>query len=146
MEGGGDGVISGVIGTELQGVWGGRMFFMCLRISLSERFMMVGVMGRRSLRQDTGDCLGTGTTVVVSKHDGKVALLREMLKTSMRTSASWSAHPFSTLRLTLCRVCLTSRFHQIVFCFKPSAEHVQHIGQGGLPHRSHSEINTSCLP
>ena len=63
----------------------------------------------------TGDFLGTGIMVVVLKHDGTVALLREMLKMSVRTSASWSAHPLSTLLgmlswpaalcgFTLCRV------------------------------------------
>ena len=67
---------------------------MCLRISLSKHFMMVGVsaMGWWLLRWDTGDFLGTGIMVVVLKHDGTVALLMEMLKMSVRTSASWSAH------------------------------------------------------
>ena len=100
---------------------GGRRFFMCLRISLSKHFLMVGMsaMGRWLLRQDTGVFLGAGIMAVVLKHDGKVALLREMLKMSVRTSASWSAHPLSTLLgmlsgpaalcwLTLCRIFLTS--------------------------------------
>ena len=78
---------------------GGRRFFMCLRIGLLKHFMMVGVsaMGRWWLRQDTGDFLGTGIMVVVLRHDGTVTLLREMLKMSVRSSASWSAYPLSTL-------------------------------------------------
>ena len=97
--------------------------------------------------------------VVVLKHDGTVALLREMLKMSVRTSASWSAHPLSTLPgmlngpaalcwLTLCRIFLTSALvrrsnylpggggvlprHRIVICFKPGIEHIQRIRQGGI--------------
>ena len=116
-------------------------------------------MGRVSLRQDTGDFLGTGTMVVILKHDGTVALLREMLKMSVRTSASWSAHPLSTLPrmlsgpaalcwLILRRVFLTSAVvrcstcllggggvhlcHYIVFCFKLGIDNVQRIRQGGI--------------
>ena len=35
------------------------------------------------MRQNTGDFLGTGLMVVVLKHDGIVALLREMLEMSV---------------------------------------------------------------
>ena len=43
------------------------------------------------------DFFGTGMMVVVLKHVGTTAVLREMLKMSVRTSASWSAHSLSTL-------------------------------------------------
>ena len=43
---------------------------MCLRISLSKYFMMVGVnaMGWWSLKQDTGDFLGTGIGLGIVKN------------------------------------------------------------------------------
>lgn len=102
------------------------------------------------MRQKTIDFLGTGIMVVVLKHVGTMALLMEMLKMSVKTPASCSAHSLSTLPgmlsgpadfcgLTLRRDLLASAVvrqsakvvigrrdgllhHYVVLCLKPSVE------------------------
>src|SRR4029434_8371703 len=64
-------------------------------------------------------CLGTGIIVAVLKQVGTTALAKDILKMSVKTSASWYAHSLSTLPgmasgpsaflvLTDLRMCLSS--------------------------------------
>ena len=50
----------------------------------------VSPMGRQSFRQVTFAFLDTGTMVVCLKHVGITDLVRERLKMSIKTLASWS--------------------------------------------------------
>ena len=61
--------------------------FICFITNRLKYFMMTGVsnMGWWSLRQNTVDCFITGMMVIVLKHSGSTAWLREMLKMSVRT-------------------------------------------------------------
>ena len=71
--------------------------------------------------------LGTGITVAVLRHDGTAARISEVLKMSVRTPVSWSAHSLSThlgmflgpaaFRVfTLLRVLLTSAVPRLSGC------------------------------
>lgn len=68
--------------------------------SLSKHLIMTNVRaaGQHPFRQDTGDFFGTWTIVLVLKqiHWNNSMKTREVLKISMRMSANWSAHAFST--------------------------------------------------
>lgn len=67
---------------------------MWLMTSLSKHFIMNGVSatGQESFTQVTNDFFGTGMIVVVLKHAGMTTWLREVLKTSVRTSSSTQPH------------------------------------------------------
>jgi hypothetical protein len=65
--------------------------------SLSKHFMAIGVRvtGRKSFIQVSLVFLGTGTMVVCLKHVGITDWIRERLKMSVKTLASWSVHALS---------------------------------------------------
>ena len=56
----------------------------------------VSATGRLLFRQVTFASLGTGTMVVYLKHVGITNSVKERLKMSVKTLASWSAHALST--------------------------------------------------
>lgn len=58
---------------------------------------MMGVSVTGRLRHGNKEVLDTGTMVVVMRHVGMTALLRLILKTLVKTSATCFAHPLSTL-------------------------------------------------
>ena len=66
--------------------------------SLSKHFMVtdVSASGRKSFRQVTLVFLGTGTMVVCLKHVDITDSVRDRLKMSVKTLASWSAHDLNT--------------------------------------------------
>lgn len=71
---------------------------MCLSTSFSNHLVMmcVSAIGRYSLKQVTVDFFGTGMILVVWRQIVTMAMLRDVLKMDIRTSASWSAHSLST--------------------------------------------------
>merc|ERR1712035_163550 len=73
---------------------GGRMEMMWSLTTLSKHFMMVEVSatGRKSLRHVMAGFFGTGIIVADLKHGGTTAWFSEVLKMSVSTWASWSAH------------------------------------------------------
>ena len=68
--------------------------------SLSKHFMAtdVSATGRYSFRQVTLGLLGTEPMVVCLKHVGITNSVRDRLKMSEKTLASWSTHAQSTRR------------------------------------------------
>ena len=107
--------------------------------SLSKHFMAtdVSAMGLSSFRQVAFVSLGTGTMVVCLKHVGITESIRDMLKMSVKTPASWSAHARSTrpgnpsgpaalCMLTCLKVLLTSATESVITQLSGTADALMH--------------------